>query len=393
MEKNITNLLGLKDVIVKNIENKEAEIHINIELPRHKHKCPVCGVETDKIHDYRHQRIKDCRAFGKDVYLHLQKRRYVCTECGKRFYEENSFLPRYYRITQRELVSIINDFREVVSAKHISKEHNVSVSTALRYFDLVNYGSCPLPEVLSIDEFRGNAGGEKFQTIITDGREHQVLNVLPNRKSADLIQYFHKYSRKDRLKVKCVIMDMSSLFNGVVKACFPNAIIIADRYHVVRQVIWAMENVRKRVQKSLSAEWRKYFKRSRYLLDKNPDKLTDEEKDKLRVILGISQELEYAYNLKNDFLELMKSPNSSVGKEKLSNWLYFAENSALPEFRACTTAFHNWSNEITNSFDYSYSNGFTEGCNNKTKVLKRVCFGCRNFARFRNRILHCSART
>ena len=128
MEKNITNLLGLKDVIVKNIENKEAEIHINIELPRHKHKCPVCGVETDKIHDYRHQGIKDCRAFGKDVYLHLRKRRYVCTECGKRFYEENSFLPRYYRITLRELVSIINDFREMVSAKHISKEHNVSAA-------------------------------------------------------------------------------------------------------------------------------------------------------------------------------------------------------------------------------------------------------------------------
>ena len=39
---------------------------------------------------------------------------------------------------------------------------------------------------------------------------------------------------------------------------------------------------------------------------------------------------------------------------------------------------------------YPYSNGFTEGCNNKTKVLKRVCFGLRNFEHFRNRILFCS---
>ena len=72
-----------------------------------------------------------------------------------------------------------------------------------------------------------------------------------------MIQYFLKFPRKERLKVQYVVMDMSSLFYGVAKACFPNAKIVADRYHVVCQANWAMENVRKRVQKTLSAEWRK----------------------------------------------------------------------------------------------------------------------------------------
>lgn len=120
------------------------------------------------IHDYRRQRIRDCTAFGKAVYLILKKRRYVCRKCGKRFYEENDFLPRYYRRTQREVIAIIDAFRELVSAKHISAEHGISASTALRYFDLISYGRCKLPRVLSIDEFRGKAGGEKFQTILTD---------------------------------------------------------------------------------------------------------------------------------------------------------------------------------------------------------------------------------
>ncbi|MCI7136110.1 MAG: transposase, partial [Clostridiales bacterium] len=44
-----------------------------------------------------------------------------------------------------------------------------------------------------------------------------------------------------------------------------------------------------------------------------------------------------------------------------------------------------------NSFDVPFTNGYTEGCNNKTKVLKRVCYGVRNFHRFRNRILHCAS--
>ena len=186
---------------------------------------------------------------------------------------------------------------------------------------------------------------------------------------------------------------MSSLFYGVATTCFPNAKIVADRYHVVRQANWAMENVRKRVQKTLSVEWRKYFKRSRFLLNKNPEKLSPDEKDRLRVILGISSDLEYAYILKNSFTELMHSDSSTIGKQRLSEWVYTAESARLKEFDACTKAVHNWSDEILNSFDCVYTNGFTEGCNNKIKVIKRVSFGVRNFDYFRNRILHCASLT
>lgn len=393
MKDNTTTLLGLKDVIVKNVEETAESIHIEIELSRHPHKCPCCGKTTDRIHDYRRQIVKDSSAFGKQVYLHLRKRRYVCTQCGKSFHEFNSFLPRYYRSTQRKILNVIHSFRETVSAAHIAKENDISVSTAIRYFKLVQYGSYTLPRVLSLDEFKGNAEGEKFQTIITDAEHHIVLDVFKNRKSSDLIQYFLRFPRKERLKVQYVVMDMSSLFYGVAKTCFPNAKIVADRYHVVRQANWAMENVRKRVQKTLSVEWRKYFKRSRFLLYKNPVKLSPDEKDRLRVILGISSDLEYAYILKNSFAELMHSDSSTIGKQRLSEWVYTAESARLKEFDACTKAVHNWSDEILNSFDCVYTNGFTEGCNNKIKVIKRVSFGVRNFDYFRNRILHCTSLT
>ncbi len=125
---------------------------------------------------------------------------------------------------------------------------------------------------------------------------------------------------------------------------------------------------------------------------KSRSALTPEEDEKLRIILGLSARLERAYNLKNDFLEFMHSRDSSVGRERLSEWLYYAEKPDMPEFEACTKAMHHWSEYILNAFDCTYTNGFTEGCNNKTKVLKRACYGVRNFARFRNRILHCTAR-
>ena len=87
----------------------------------------------------------------------------------------------------------------------------------------------------------------------------------------------------------------------------------------------------------------------------------------------------------------MRAPDSTVGRKLLADWVYLAEIAGLPEFNECTKAVHNWSEQIINSFDVPYSNGYTEGCNNRTKVLKRVCFGVRDFRRFRNRILHCAA--
>ena len=160
----------MEETIVRNGEETDGGLLVDVELPRRAHRCPDCGRWTDRVHDYRLQRVKDSNAFGKPVVLRLRKRRYVCAACGKRFYEQNRFLPRYYRRTQREIVATIQDFRELVSATHIVREHGVSTSTAQRYFSLVSFGRCKLPRVLSLDEFKGDAGGERFQTIVTDLR-------------------------------------------------------------------------------------------------------------------------------------------------------------------------------------------------------------------------------
>lgn len=66
----------------------------------------------------------------------------------------------------------------------------------------------------------------------------------------------------------------------------------------------------------------------------------------------------------------------------------YAQNSGVTEYTSCADTLINWRIGILNSFDVPYSNGFTEGCNNKIKVLKRNAYGYRNFERFRNRILH-----
>ena len=378
-------LLNLEDVIITNVENISEEIHVYLELPRVKHRCPACGAFTDRVHDYRKQTIKDV-PLGRTTLLHLRKRRYRC-DCGKRFLEKNTFLPKYYRSTSRLIAQIISAFRETVSASKIGTQFNVSGATAMRYFKCVSFKLAKLPEVLSIDEFKGNSGGQKYNSIIVDAEKHKVLDILPNRFENDLIHYFSQFPSKT--EVKCFVCDMNPHFREVAKTCFPKAAVVADRYHVIRQVYWAMERVRKNEQNKLSDRFRKYFKKSRYLLMRPTEKLSDEEKDKLSLMFEIAPRLADAYRLKNEFLKVIRSDSAKIGKPKLVDWLTAVEAMNLPEFDDCTNAYRNWFQEILNSMDVPWSNGFIEGCNNKTKVLKRICFGMRNFSNFRKRILFC----
>ena len=276
---------------------------------------------------------------------------------------------------------------KVVPAKEIGCHYNVSAMTAMRYFRCVNHKPTELPEVLSLDEFKGNSGGQKYNSIVADSRNHKVIDILPNRYENDLIRYFSQF--ESRKNVKYFVCDMNPHFRQVGKICFKNAVVVADRYHVIRQAYWAMERVRKNEQNKLSTSFRKYFKKSKYLLMRPIEKLTGEEASKLALMLEISPRLADAYRLKNEFLTVIRSKSSAEGRKKLVDWLSSVEVMDLPEFRDCTKAYHNWFKEILNSMDVPWSNGFIEGCNNKTKVLKRVCFGMRNFRNFRNRILFC----
>ncbi len=379
-------VLNLEDVIITNVENVENQLHIYIELPRTKHICPACGAGTDRIHDYRMQIIKDI-PLARDTFLHLRKRRYRCC-CGKRFFETNTFLPRYYRVTSRLVAQIIQEFRKIVPATEIGSRFNVSAVTAMRYFNCFNQIVKELPEVLSLDEFKGNSGGQKYNSIVVDPKGRKVMDILPNRYEHDLIKYFSQFPSKT--KVKYFICDMNPHFRNVAAVCFPNATVVADRYHVIRQVYWAMERVRKNEQNKLPARHRKYFKKSRFLLMKSLEKLTDDEMDRLALMFEIAPRLADAYRIKNEFLAVIRSDSAAVGKQRLADWLLSVEVMDMPEFHDCTKAYHNWFQEILNSMDVPWSNGYIEGCNNKTKVLKRVCFGMCNFNNFRKRILFCN---
>ena len=83
----------------------------------------------------------------------------------------------------------------------------------------------------------------------------------------------------------------------------------------------------------------------------------------------------------------MDEKETAVAKKMLKDRIYAAHDSNLTEFKKFSNTYINWQTRIFNTFNYNYTYGFTKGCNNKIKVLKRNAYGYRNFNKFKNRII------
>jgi transposase len=384
--------LNLEGVYIKKVVQADSFIEIFIQSHPTKQICPCCGTYTKRVHDYRLQEVRDISLQGKQVILVLRKRRYFCPSCHKRFTEPCSFLPSYHRRTRRLAFYIVSLLRQTFSVKQIAELTGVSAQTVCRLLDTIHDPPPDwLPRALSIDEFKGNASAGKYQCILVDPNKRRILDILPDRPQSHLADYWRSIPRKERLNVKFFVCDMWRPYAELAQTFFPNAKIIVDKYHFIRQVTWAIENVRKRLQRSMPVSLRKYYKRSRKLILTRYIKLKDENKQACDLMLQYSEDLRLAHRMKEWFYGYCQMKAYRQQQQEFDDWIANAQSCGIKEFEDCAKTYRAWRKEILNAFKYGLTNGPTEGFNNKIKVLKRSSYGIRNFERFRTRILHCTS--
>ena len=378
-------LLKMEGVQIEKLDETEKEIILQISMERKMHICKRCGGKTGRIHDYRVREVRDLELRGKPVRLLYRRRRYVCPACGKRFSEDNGFVGRYMRFTHRTAEKIMQLLRRRSSMKDIAKDTGTSVSGVKRVLGIMPVSKPQrLPQALSFDEFKGDTGGQPFQCIVADPLNRRVFDILPDRTAATIQEYLRPFPNRD--EVKYVVMDMNRGFRNIARTFLPNAQIIIDRFHVVRccTELWKTSGVLSkprfpRHRGGTSSAQASTARPSRPSLRRG-----SRRRGRHAPLLG---QLVQAYALKEAFYHFMDAPDRLAASQRLDFWLDACDRLDLPEFGSCRKTLVNWRPYILNAFDFRLSNGFTEGCNNAIKTLKRVAFGFRSFRSFRARIL------
>lgn len=416
--KEVKELLGLTDQKVKVlsvteeiINNKKVKV-ITMIGTVNKVKCPICLKYTSSVHDkLKPMKIKYLKMAEQTTIIKLIKKRFICHNCKKKIIEDLNINKYKSNISNKLEMKVRKDLLNYnLSITYIAKENNIS-DVEVRNILLDAMSDYPdnvrtLPEVISIDEFAAHTSYGKYALIINDPIKKRTLDILPNRRKNYLISYFTKI--ENRNNVKYVIGDMYETYLIITKAMFKNAKYVVDRFHYVRYIMDALDNIRIRIQKEygynskeyrvlknkknvtllrnryIEIDWYVYVKRNEggKIIYKMPKMILQE-------MLNISEELEMGYDLKELFLDIVNNSSYETARTDILVWIDLCKNSNIPEMIEASKTIENWLEYIVNSFiDRRYSNAYTEGLNNKIKVIKRNAFGYKNFDFFRLRLLY-----
>jgi transposase len=181
-----------------------------------------------------------------------------------------------------------------------------------------------------------------------------------------------------KLQPVAVVMDLAKYYHTFAAEVFPDAIRIADRFHVNRYILDALQQIRRRVSKEQPKNYR-LLKSNKSLLSRRSDTLSQHEEILVQQLLSLSPDLRAVYELKEELITWYDcSSNIEQARCVYKRWLLKARGLSIPELDEALITFENWEEEITNYHRHHFTNAAVEGRNNKIKALQRRCYFTRN---------------
>ena len=398
----INDLIQLQDVTVSNYHISEDNVLVLSLCPtKSKQPCPCCHTQAFVICKGSRQKLRQVRhlrCFNRETILLIPMKRLFCKQCEVSFTYQYAFLTGKTRYT--------NDYKRELSkplvgttVKQLTDTFKVPYSTGERFIKqhlahlipsiqrkviAAAQGSTRL--ILGIDDFAIRKG-HTYNTGFHDLRNGNLLTLVMGRTYQTLIQNQGLMKQLKELKPYAVVMDLARSYHKFVAEVFPDAIRIADRFHVNRYLTDALQAVRRRISLSLTPESRKYLKRNKNLIGKRYDSLSEKEERKLGKLLSYSKELTEVYAIKESLINWYELSNKTNSYRRLIQWIARAKALNIPELTEALKPFENWTEEISNYHKCRYTNGSVEGRNNKIKTLIRRSYFLPNRTIYENRIL------
>lgn len=321
--------------------------------------------------------------------LELEAHKWQCRECGRYFRQRFPGIQRCQRASEAFQRKIFRDHLDGINRSRLGRREGIGAATVERYFrrglerQFGEWHPPGCPQILGIDEhFFTRRNG--YATTLCDLKNHKIYDVVLGRSEAALASYFQRLEGKTQVHLVC--MDLASNYRALVRQQFPNAHIVADRFHVLRII-----------NRHFLACWKEIHPagaRNRGLLSlmrRHRHHLSPTQQDQLYAYLLAHPALEVIYRFKQRlcYLLLKKHRNRTQCEALVPRFLravYQLRQSGLAPLVQLGQTLAAWSEEIVAMWRFTRNNGITEGFHNKMELISRQAYGFRNFQNYRLRV-------
>jgi len=375
-----TAALGLQSPWeVSRVEFNHDEGRLDIYISRErgsKHPCPQCAVECN-VHDTQARTWRHLNFFQYRAYIHCDTPRIKCQAHGvlrvkTPWSRPGSGFTLLFEAFMIELSKVmpVNSIAKMVG------EHDTRIWRVINYYVEDARKSLDFIRVVrvGIDE-TSSKRGHNYVSVFLDLDQSRVVYVTEG-KDAKTVASFKDDLKKHNGKpeqIEDICCDMSPAFIKGVEENFPQAAITFDKFHVMKIVNEAVDQVRRQEQLE-----NKYLKKTRYIWLKNPGNLTAKQSDKLESLSKMNLKTARAYSIKLSLQEFWSIADPKTAEAYLKRWYFWATHSRLePIKEVAYTIKRHWAG-IIEYITSRVNNGILEAINSLIQATKSKARGYRN---------------
>jgi transposase len=386
---------------VPTTSNRHGNLRRTPRLHHHPHPavkktaCGTCGRGQRGWYDRQRRRVRDLACGDRRIYLDLEVRRVACRRCGKVKQERLEFLADNPFYTKRFAFYVgrrcrASPIRDVAKELHLDW-HTVKALEQQYMREQLRRAGTPGPRVIGIDEVSIRKG-HIYRIVVSDlVRQRPIWFGGTDRSEASLDQFYAWLGPRKAARVRLAVTDMWKPFRLSTARHAAQASILFDKFHVLRHLGEALDQVRKSEYAPVSGRQRRFIKGQKYTLLAHRENLTLDGRRALKTLLAANKRLNTAYLLKESFGQLWDYGREGWARRFFENWRAALKWQRLrPYAKFAAMIDRHWDGIAAYCRpDNKVALGFVEGLNNKVRVLQRRAYGLRDEEYLRLKILTC----
>jgi transposase len=346
------------------------------------YRCPCCG-SKDVIRKGAKQRLFLGTPVGRRrMYFDTTIPRVHCPKCGITRQVRVPFAEEKCRHT-RQFERYALELARITTTQHAADHLGVSWGTVRDIEARAlgrKYSKPKLKHLrsIAIDEiYLGKR--MKFVTLVLDLESGAIVFVGRGR-SVESLDPFWKRLRASGARIEAVAADMSNAYALAVHENLPDAVLVNDRFHVIKKYNEMLTELRRELHREAQTKLKQdVLKGTRWLLLKRADELDDRRREPQRLLraLKLNESLATAYYLKDDLNQFWEQPDKWTATKYLETWIADADSSGIRPLVKFAKSLAKHRRSLLAWYDHPISTGPLEGTNNKIKTLTRQAYGYR----------------